>query len=184
MHSPVDWSELNQISSLPVKGLPGSMKALFPLPQSCMHPSASRTTFQMSNDDSVRIMPCYITALAFRAHPQHSPSCFLSTDSKASQSLSQPDSHAQPTSLCGETAVTGTKENGWFINPAFFMIYIRLWSFFLTKRVMEGRGGCQMHSPYCTAQNFYFEWWDYRFSVGKIGHTGQSWCVRDKKEKL
>lgn len=147
MHSPVDWSELNQISSLPVKGLPGSMKTLFPLPQSCMHPSASRTPFQMSNDDS------------------------------------QPDSHAQPTSLCGETAVTGTKEI-YFINPAFFMIYIRLWSFFLAKRVMEGSGGCQMRSPYCTAQIFYFEWWSYRFSVGKIGHTGQSWCVCDKKEKL
>lgn len=51
------------------------MKALFPLPQFCVYPSASRTAFQMSNDDSVSIMSCYITALALRA-PQHSSLSF------------------------------------------------------------------------------------------------------------
>ncbi len=142
----MDWSKLNQISCLPVSGLPGPIKALFPLPQFCIYPSASRTAFQMSNDDSVSIMSCYITALALRA-PQHSSPSFhlwltpymdFSADSQTSQSISQPDSHAQPTSLHGEAAVTGAKETGWFINPAFFMIYIKVYDPRSWLKVMEG----------------------------------------------
>lgn len=69
-------------------GLPDLVRALFPPPQFCMHPSASRTRFQMSYDDSVHIMPHYITALAFRAQPQRFCFCFLSADSK-NQSVNQ-----------------------------------------------------------------------------------------------
>lgn len=92
---------------------------------------------------------------------------------QSSQSISQPDSHAQPTSLRGEMAVTAAKETGWFTNPAVSMIYIKVCDPPSWLNVMEGAGWrLQMHLTCHMAQFFYFEWWGYRFLVDKIGHIG------------
>ncbi len=122
---------------------------------------------------------CHAT-LPLRPQERHSTLLWVSTCSypfhgpvSDKKAVSQTAMHGRH----GETAVTGTSESGWFINPAFFYdLYQRPWSFFLAK-------GCQMHSSCHMAQFFYFEWWGYRFLVDKIGHAGQS-CVCNKKEKL
>lgn len=53
------------------------------------------------------------------------------------------------------------------------MIYRKVYDPPSWLEVMEGDRGCQKQ-PCHMAQFFYFEWWGYRFSVDKIGHTGQS----------
>lgn len=117
-------------------------------PQFCIIPSASRTAFPMSNDDSLSIMPCYISSLF--PGPQGATALFSGFQLVAAfylhgpgfwqpnQSVSQPDIRAQPTSLCGKTSVTGAKESRWFINPAFPMIYIKVYDPPSWLKVMEG----------------------------------------------
>lgn len=171
----MDWSEVNQISCLPVSGLPGPMKSFFPPPSVLYY--AISLQICISNEwwwlceQHVMLRLCsgpQGTTALFPAFPLVAVFTWTSalTARAVSQSASLTAMHSQQASV----EKRPWQAQKWFLNPAFFIIYIKVYDPPSWLKVMEGGGGCQMHSACYMAQFFYFEWWGYRFLVHKVGH--------------